>query len=285
MPTPSPDRALRHSPSLIVPSADVMKDILEQHSGGRLVPPELSEYAEEHLTTTADRGELVTAARDVIQLLEQAGFIASLQYCRSGDLKHPLPVITARSETGEYLIPNINMVWDPTIPLERGGSGGAPHKKLVIAPEDLEHADSSMPHSSLRVERFASGNPVSIMLYPSESPDAQALAVPIFSAAAFEEALSHAATRAQDATSREYSYIFDELVIPKLRDTIRSETEQLGAREIPEIIDNGTAEDGRLFDIKAYVPKANIVEMIRFQCAPTIEKGAAKLAGVFHEPA
>lgn len=283
MPTPSPERATRHLETPPVPSAEIMKEILEQHTQGKLVACDASDYAAEYLNTTAGHSQLVSAAQELVKLLEQSGFTASLQYCRSGTLGHPLPVITAQSQQGDYLVANINMVWDPVIPFERGGAGEKSHIKSLIAPEDLEHSDNSLPHSGLEIESFAPNQPVSMLLYPSESADAPALAVPIFSAAAFEEALRHAAARVEPVIERKYSYIFDELIIPELRDRIRSETEHLGAREIPEIIDNGTRPDGKLFDLKAFAPKSYSVDMIRFECTAIYEKGAAILAGVSHE--
>lgn len=157
---PFADSSLRRASAF-----DPLRDAIESLVDGTLQPSTTSDLCESFLHEHALRSELVTAARDLCSMLEQAGCTSYLQYCTSSEFRHPVPVIIALDSEGNFVLPNVNCVWNPTIPEERDAKGSDSHKKQVIAPEELEYAEG-MKKVVLLLERFPETAPVYVALLP-----------------------------------------------------------------------------------------------------------------------
>lgn len=254
---PFADSSLRRTSAF-----DPLRDAIESLVDGTLQPSTTSDLCESFLHEHALRSELVTAARDLCSMLEQAGCTTYLQYCTSSEFRHPVPVIIALDSAGNFVLPNVNCVWNPTIPEERDAKGSDSHKKHVIAPEELEDAEG-VKKVVLRLERFPETAPVCVALLPTSSPAAPADAYPIFSTQAFSEALKHAATSIISNDPSGFFFIRDEVLVPELRNRIRETSALFGAQEIPEMHDIGTAADGTTFAIETFIPQPDITKPMR----------------------
>lgn len=249
----------KRSPLQLTPSSiraspfDALKDAVESFIGGKLQGPETSGLIEDFLNSRAARPELVTAARELRETLSAKGLNVALQYCKSPEHNHPVPILVAQTSTGEYVLPDINMVWNPAPPRERGTDAGDPNRKHVIAPDGVDESGGSN-RGELRLEYFSSTSPMCMALLPSSSVDAPADAHPIFSEQAFSEALLHAASAVISGESDNFSVILEETIVPEIRDRVRSLSALCGEREIPEINDRGTSPDGSKFLVETYVP-------------------------------
>jgi hypothetical protein len=246
------------SPPQLTPSSirvspfDPLKDAVESLVGGKLQNQETSSLIEDFLNSHAARPELVTAARELCSMLTSKGLNVALQYCKSEEHKHPLPIIVAQTSNGEYVLPNINTFWNPAAPLERGADMGDSKRKHVIAPDGVDESETPN-HGQLRLELFSSTSPVCVALYPSSSVDSPAEAQPIFSDKAFSEALHHAASAVISGQSENFSVILEETIVPEIRNRLRSLSALCGEREVPEICDIGTRPDGSAFLVETHV--------------------------------
>ena len=258
--------------SVRVSPFDPLQDAVESFAGGKLQSSAASALIEEFLNTRAARPELVTAARELCEALTSKGLNVALRYCKSEEHQHPLPVIVAQTSSGDYILPDINMVWNPAPPQERGVDEGDSKRKHVIAPDGVD-ADNGHELSELRFEHFSSASPICLVLLPSSSVDAPAEAHPIFSDQAFSEALQHAASAVISGESREFSFILEEALVPEIRSRVRSESAMCGEREVPEIHDTGTSLDGSRFQVETYVSLRDETRPMQVHLAVTRRDG------------
>lgn len=225
---------------------------IESFVGGQLQTAAASTLIEEYLISRAARPELVTAAHELCATLSSQGLNVALRYCKSTEHNHPIPIILAQTAGGDYVLPNINTVWNPAPPLEREASGNDPKRKHVIAPEGVDEGQGHRP-TGLRFEFFCPNSPVCLALLPSSSVDRPADAQPIFTDQSFAEALQHAAYGVISGETGQFSVILEETIVPEVRDRIRRVSALCGEREVPEIEDIGTSADGSRFDLKTFV--------------------------------
>jgi hypothetical protein len=248
--------------------------------GDKLQIEATSTLVENFIKTQAARPELVTAAHELRNMLREQGFHAALQYCKSTEHGHPIPVVVAQTLEGQYVLPNINSVWNPAPPLERGTHEAAPQKKYVIAPDGLAEDDNPQL-TGLRFEHFSQDSPACLALLPSSSVDRPADAVPIFTDKAFDEALRHAATNIISEDNGDFSVILEETIIPKVRSRIREESAFLGEREVPEIQNVRSKSDGSQFHIRTFVPLRDETRSLELQFS--IDKSTGKVVCVAQE--
>lgn len=258
--------------SIRVSPFDPLQDAVESFAGGKLQSSDVSALIEDFLNTRAARSELVTAARELCESLTTKGLNVALRYCKSEEHQHPLPVIVAQTSSGDYVLPDINMVWNPAPPQERGVDEGDPKRKHVIAPDGVDEGDGRSL-GGVRLEHFSSTSPICLILLPSSSVDAPAEAHPIFSDQAFSEALQHAASVVISGESSEFSFILEEALVPEIRSRIRSESALCGEREVPEIHDMGTSSDGSRFRVATYIPLRDETIPIQVNLAVTRRDG------------
>jgi hypothetical protein len=264
---------LQLSPSSIRMSPfDPLLDTVESFIGGKLQSDAASPVIEEFLNTRAARPGLVTAARELCEMLTSKGLNVAMRYCKSEEHQHPLPVIIAQTSNGEYVVPDINMVWNPSPPTERAAEVGDSKRKHVIAPDGVDDGNER-GRRGLRLEQFSSQSPICLILLPSSLVDAPAEAHPIFSDKAFSEALQHAASAVISGEPREFSFIFEEALVPEIRSRIRSMSALCGEREVPEIQDAGTRSDGSIFRVETYVSLRDETRSIRVNLAVTRHSG------------
>jgi len=236
------------STSPFTPLAETVESII----GGKLQTAAASTLIEDFLISQAARPELVTAARELCEMLNSNGLSVALRYCKSSEHNHPIPVILAQTSGGDYVLPNINTVWNPAPPLEREASENDPKRKHIIAPEGVDE-DEGRQLAGLRFEYFSATSPVCLALLPSSSVDTPADAQPIFTDQAFAEALQHAASGIISGETDQFSVILEETIVPEVRDRVRRVSALCGEREVPEIEDIGTSADGSRFNLKTFV--------------------------------
>ena len=236
------------STSPFVPLAETVESII----GGKLQTAAASTLIEDFLISGAARPELVTAARELCATLSSQGLNVALRYCKSTEHNHPIPVILAQTSGGDYVLPNINTVWNPAPPLEREASENDQKRKHVIAPEGVDEGEGRQL-IGLRLEYFSPSAPVCLALLPSSSVDTPAEAFPIFTDQAFAEALKHAASGVISGETDHFSVILEETIVPEVRDRVRRFSALCGEREVPEIEDIGTSADGSRFNLRTYV--------------------------------
>ena len=230
-----------------------LTEVVEGFFGDKLQIEATSTLVEDFIKTQAARPELVTAAHELRNILSEQGFHVALQYCKSTEHGHPIPVVVAQTLEGQYALPNINSVWNPAPPLERETHGADPQSKHVIAPDGFAEDDTPQL-TGLRFEHFSQDSPACLALLPSSSVDRPADAVPIFTDKAFDEALRHAATSIISEDNDDFSVILEETIIPNVRSRVREESAFLGAREVPEIHNVRSKADGSQFHIRTFVP-------------------------------
>jgi hypothetical protein len=234
---------------------------VESILGHKFVPKTAEEFAEDQLKES----QTLSAANELIELLDARGFEVERRFCRTKleqFYNQSVIVLTIRTKADEegkqrFVVPSINMVWDPTLPLDRDSGGPASAKKKVLTIE-LENTfkdgeNPGMPRDLLSFETFSPHSPVHIVVGHSHTGETPVLAYPIFSERALSEARAHAAQLIAEHTYEKYSYVLHEVMYPAIRDLIKAENELFGERETPMLSDNGTDPMGRSFAVKGLV--------------------------------
>lgn len=257
-----------------------LTEVVEGFLGDKLQIEATSTLVEDYIKNQVTRPELVTAAHELRNMLREQGFHAALQYCKSTEHGHPIPVVVAQTLGGQYVLPNINSVWNPAPPLERGTFSADSQKKHVIAP-DGPAEDNNPQLAGLRFEHFSQDSPVCLALLPSSSVDRPADAVPIFTDKAFDEALRHAAASIISECNDDFSVILEETIIPNVRSRIREQSALLGEREVPEIQNIGSQSDGSQFHIRTFVPLRDETRPLELQFS--IDRSTGKVVCVAQE--
>lgn len=257
-----------------------LTEAIESSLGSELQAPNTNSLVEGFLMNTAKYPSLVTAAHELRNILSKPGFHVALQYCKSTEHGHPIPVMVAQTLEGQYVLPNINSVWNPAPPLERETRGADPQSKHVIAPDGFAEDDTPQL-TGLRFEHFSQDSPACLALLPSSSVDRPADAVPIFTDKAFDEALRHAATSIISEDNDDSSVILEETIIPNVRTHVREESAFLGEREVPEIHNVRSKADGSQFHIRTFVPLRDETKSLDLQFS--IDKSNGKVVCVTQE--
>lgn len=254
MPSPILPSSSSFSPPPQIDAAQALDQKVETLLRGRYVSAAAETFVEDYLKDNHFEALLVHT-RELALLAEAQGFDVSLRFCTSKELGHPVPLLTIRTQDGEYAVPSINQVWDPVIPLERGI--GESKERQTLAAEEIEDSEmqAKLGSSVLAFETFAKGRPVQVAIIPSDSSEVSVQALPFFSEGALDDARQHAAERIVEGASS-YSYILDEVVCPAVRECIREESALFGKRERPELVDAGTDGKGSVFECITYVPMA-----------------------------
>lgn len=240
---------------------DALDRKVETILGHKFVPKTAEEFAEDQLKES----QTLAASHELIELLDARGFEVERRFCRTKleqFYNQSVIVLTIKTKADQegkqqYVVPSINMVWDPTLPLDRDSGGPASSQKQVMTIE-LEGTfkkgeNPGMPRDLLSFETFSPHSPVHIVVGHSHTGDTPVLAYPIFSERALSEARAHAAQLITEGDYERYSYILHEVMYPAIRDLIKAENELFGDRETPMLSDNGTDPMGISFAVKGLV--------------------------------
>jgi hypothetical protein len=263
MPSPSVNRSSPLTPPSSISPEQALDKKIATLLNGNFASPAAASFVEDYLAENHCESLLVYS-RELALFAEAQGYDVTVRFCTSKKLGHPVPLLTIRSKEGDYAVPNINQVWDPVIPLERGVEDS--REKRTIAAEEIDDPEmgSKLSSSIFAVERFPKSAPVQIAIIPSDSSEVSVQAIPFFSDSALDAARENAARRVREDDAV-YSYVLDEVVYPAIRSCIREESALFGQREIPELLDEGTSADGKLFQCATFVPMVESTEELHFK--------------------
>ena len=232
-----------------------VEQAVERFLDGTRISESGAEFAEAFLNdmNLGARPDLVRVAHELQAQMTRAKLVVELDYFRSKRFEHPIPVITARTQSGEYVVPNSNTVWNYLPEIERAGRQADPSRKLTIAPDSTSERERGRSPRA-RGEVFAADEPVSFMILPPRTVDAPAYVHPICSEAAFSAALRHAAKVIKRDEVEVASFIRDDVLYPEARKRILEQTRVFGERDTPFLVDQGSPKGGELFRLKVIAP-------------------------------
>lgn len=262
MSSPSPSTSPSQTPTTpTLTPEEALDRKIETILGHKFVPKTAEEFAEDQLKES----QTLAASNELIELLDARGFEVERRFCRTKleqFYNQSVIVLTIKTKADteghqRYVVPSINMVWDPTLPLDRDSGGPSSSKKQVMTIE-LEGTfkngeNPGMPRDLLSFETFSRHSPVHIVIGHSHTGDTPVLAYPIFSERALSEARAHAAELITNGNFEKYSFILHEVMYPAIRDLIKAENELFGERETPILSDNGTDPMGTSFAVRGQV--------------------------------
>jgi hypothetical protein len=226
--------------------------------------------------------EMMSAYLDLTTDLEQRGCVLVEQFYKRQNRQAPLIVLEVHeAATNSFLIPNINLYLEA--PYDNLRDQGRTSQKQVAALPGEANEFSEDVHGKYQLERYSADAKQRLVFFPAsesgiEMPEYRAT-VPLLmrvqmSVAAEHEALSNAEERLCRG-GKDYSYLFDDLLLPALRTDINSESNGFaGIRQEPEIYAEESSRSDRNFSVLAVVPRVESSSSTRFEYGITNLEGS-----------
>jgi hypothetical protein len=249
-----------------LPSSSSLIEQLSENLNVKLLSDRAAPFARDILDEKYP--EMMSRFNELVSELRNQNLEVIERYYIYEDKKStPLLALKVRDlKSGAYIIPNINMILEPALDNLREQRESSQKQVAARSDESFELEDRSI--LKIALEPLPSNAPLQLLFYPTSEYQGSLLdyksTVPFvmsvqMSSEAVEQGLELAYQRLL-GQSQDYSYIFDELLLPAVQASINQASNKFfGIREKPVIIEDRSQRDGEVFKITAYVPKNEMV--------------------------